>query len=72
MLIQGSDYFVNEMRKLCEQCGPVLVFGVIPYQGAVACGDLLCEKLWKGGRSIRVNHVQTGGSLVVSGRSMVT
>ena len=60
------------MKKWFEQCGSVVVFSVIPCQGATAKGDFLCDKSWKNGKSIHVNHVQTGGLPMVSGRYMVT
>ena len=62
VLIQGSDYFVNKVQKWFDTCESLFVFGVVPCHGVVKRGEALCDqKSWKGGKSIRVNHVQTGG-----------
>ena len=62
VLVQGSDYFVNEVQEWFAMCETVCIVGVVPYHGGTRSEDRLCDqKSWKGGRSIRVNHVQTGG-----------
>ena len=62
VLVQGSDYFVDEVQKWFDKCDSVLVCGVVPCHGVAKREEALCDqKSWKGGKSIRVNHVQTGG-----------
>ena len=62
VLIQGSDYFVNEVQEWFDMCELVCVFGVVPCHGVAKRGETLCDqKSWNSGSSIRVNHVQTGG-----------
>ena len=62
VLIQGSDYFVNEVQEWFDACESLRVFGVVPCHGEAKRGNALCDqKSWKGGKPIRANHVQTGG-----------
>ena len=70
MLIQGLDYFVDEVQKWFDQCESLTVFGVIPNQGASVQRGFMCDNLSKDDKLICVHHVQTGGSPVASGRSM--
>ena len=62
VLIQGLDYFVNKVQEWFDKCESLCLFGVVPCHGVAKRGETLCnQKSWKGGNSIRVNHVQTGG-----------
>ena len=45
MLIQGLDYFVDEVQKWFDQCESLTVFGVIPNQGASVQRGFMCDKL---------------------------
>ena len=62
VLIQGSDYFVNEVQEWFGDRTSLIVFGIVPCHGAGSKrGKFLCDKSWVNHNSTRVNHVQTGG-----------
>ena len=62
VLIQGPDYFVNEVQEWFDTCESLCLFGMVPCHGVAKRGETLCgQKSWKGGNLICVNHVQTGG-----------
>ena len=62
VLIQGTDYFVSEVRNWCDSWRSMTVFGVVSCQGIASKREgLLCDKSWTNHKSIQVNHVQTGG-----------
>ena len=61
VFIQGSDYFVSEMRGKLDPCEERVLVGIVPDDQRTRSAGSLVERAWPEGNVIRMNHQQAGG-----------
>ena len=61
VFIQGSDYFVSEMRGKVEENKDLAIVGIVPDDGTIKRHGSLVEKTWLDSKSMVINHQQAGG-----------
>lgn len=61
IFIQGSDYFVSNIRSQLQESNEAGMFGIV-LDDRRKTGGLNSEQAWKGSHSVVVKHSQTGGA----------
>ena len=61
VFVQGSDYFVNEIRSKLDQREEQLFVGIVPDGQRTRKAGSMVDRSWPDANVLQINHQQAGG-----------